>query len=262
MREFTDQMGRLVSIPAFPQRIISLCPSLTESLFDLGMGDRVVGRTRFCIHPASQVRPVVRVGGTKDIVYDRVDALKPDLILAEKEENTPEMVERLASQYPVWVADVVDLPSAYQMIDSLGRIGGVKDSAELCVTQIKQGFDALTASFPPLSVLYFIWRNPWMVVGEGTYIHDVLTHLGLRNLGADLSGRYPHISEAEIQEMKPDLIWLSSEPYPFKSEHLAELGTFTPQIQLVDGEKFSWYGTHMQKAIPYFHKVRQELNPF
>ena len=256
---YTDQLGRTLALPRRPMRIVSLCPSITETLYALGAGDRVVGRTRFCIHPRAAVGGAVRVGGTKEIRYDRLAALTPDLIIAEKEENTPEMVARLAQDYPVYVADVRDVPSALAMIRDLGQLLGAEVPAHRLADRIEQGFAALTAG-PPRRVAYLIWRAPWMGVGGDTYIHDLLRRLGWTNVLLSLPGRYPVFSLEELVAAAPELVLLSSEPFPFDASHRAELAAHLPgaEVRLVDGEMFSWYGSRMEAALPY---LRGLLSP-
>jgi iron complex transport system substrate-binding protein len=251
--ESTDQIGRLVQLPAQPQRIISLCPSLTETLLHFGLGTRIVGRTHFCIHPAEVVAGITAVGGTKNLKEDRVIALQPDLVICEKEENTREMVDWLAERYPTYVTDVRDIPSALDMIRRLGQITGCQAQGDTLAAKVDATFAQLPSFTGPADVLYFIWRKPWMVAGQDTYIDALLDHIGLRNLARDFAGRYPSLDTAQLARLSPDYVWLSSEPYPFKEAHIAELqGLFpTAKIMLVDGEMFSWYGVRMREFPGY-----------
>lgn len=252
-----DHLQRSVTIPQQPKRIVSLCPSITETLFDLGLLDRIVGTTRFCIHPLEKVAKTTRVGGTKSLDYERLHDLKPDLVIAEKEENTPEMVAALTQRYPVYVMDVVSVPSAIKMINDLGLIFGVEPAAGKLAAQIAHGFNSLQ----PLSVtrrtLYLIWRKPYRVAGLETYIHDILSRCNLENVGGLLTGRYPELTLDTFRELNPHLILLASEPFPFRDKHRNEMQRLaaTADIRLVDGEMFSWYGSRMLSAIPYLQKL-------
>lgn len=246
----SDDLGRRVELSFPPQRIISLCPSQTETLLALGLGQRVVGRTRYCIHPAAQVSVITEVGGTKQIKLAEIAALKPDLIIAEKEENRRGDVAALAQNFPVYVTDVRDVDSALRMIHSFGKLCAVESPAESLANRIEQRWQRLKPLPQSKNVAYLIWRKPWMVAGNDNYIDDVLKRCGLRNVFADHPCRYPEITLGEIVAWSPDVVLLSSEPYPFTDEHLVEFAARLPRskVLLVDGEIFSWYGARMLKA--------------
>lgn len=253
-----DQMKRTVPVPEFPQRIISLVPSQTELLHDLGLGDRVVGITKFCVHPAEWFRSKERVGGTKKIDMEKVRALKPDLIIGNKEENERKDIALLAQEFPVWMSDIRDLPSALAMIEGVGGITGTTAEADRIVEGIKQGFAKLQPREEPRTVAYFIWREPYMVAGHGTFINDMLQRMGLENVFDEGDARYPEITERDLAEADPEVILLSSEPYPFKEEHLLELNMICPgtPVHIVDGELFSWYGSRLLRSPEYFSGLK------
>lgn len=255
-----DHLQRAVTIPVEPQRILSLCPSITETLFALGLGDRVVGRTQFCIHPSDRISSVHTVGGTKQVDDDKIAALAPDLIIAEKEENTQDIVERLATRYPVYVVNVESIADAYTMIRDVGTITGTAEAANALVTRIQAKLHDLPR-FDGKKAAYFIWRKPYMVVGKTTYIDAMLAHIGFTNPFAELDGRYPVVTVEQIQHMKPDIVLLSSEPYPFAEGHVLELQEHLPDtpIVLVDGEMFSWYGVRMLQAADYVSEWQKEI---
>jgi ABC-type Fe3+-hydroxamate transport system substrate-binding protein len=248
--EFTDQLSRIVNLPVSPQRIVSLVPSQTELLFDLGLGDRVIGVTKFCVHPPQALKTKTIVGGTKNFWYDVIDQLKPDLIIGNKEENYEAGIHYLETRYPVWMSDINDLESALAMIQSVSVITQVQEKGRQLVNKIRAGFYALPL-FPSVRVLYLIWY-PWMAVGSNTFIHSMLLQLGLTNVISQ--SRYPQLTDRTIQQLIPDLILLSSEPFPFKETHKAELQHLLPQARIlpVDGEMFSWYGSRMLQAADYF----------
>ena len=256
LKNWTDHLGRKVTLPETPQRIISLCPSITETLYTLGLSERVVGRTHFCIHPAKFVEGAGRIGGTKKVDYAAVAALEPDLIIAEKEENTREIVETLAADWPVYVTDVRDVACALRMIADLGHLTGTADHARALTHDITVTWATLKFPPRPIRVAYFIWRKPYMVVGADTYIHAVLQYCGLLNVCAHLDGRYPTLAEHELAALKPEVILLSSEPYPFKAQHVLEIQSLAPEARviLVDGEMFSWYGARMIQAADYLRQ--------
>lgn len=249
---FTNQLHRHIELPYPPQRIISLVPSQTELLFDLGLAEKIVGITKFCIHPQEKVKNVPKVGGTKNFHFEKIDALAPDLIIANKEENYREGIEQLAQKYPVWISDIYTLEDALKMITSIGEVCAKKIEAQIMVSFIDSAFRLLAKTYSG-RVAYLIWKNPYMVAGSHTFIHDILQRLGFENAFAE-KPRYPEVNLNEIAEKKPDYIFLSSEPYPFKEKHLQEFQSFFPasKIQLVNGEMFSWYGSRLLEASKYF----------
>jgi ABC-type Fe3+-hydroxamate transport system substrate-binding protein len=249
-------------LSSLPRRIVSLVPSQTELLYDLGLGEEVVGITKFCIHPETWFRSKTRIGGTKTVHLDKIKALQPDLIIANKEENVKEQVEALAAIAPVWMSDIHTLDDSEQMISDIGRLTGKQEKAESINNRIRQGFLNLQQpeTAPQTSVLYLIWREPWMTVGKDTFIHDILLRMGLHNAWGEQS-RYPELSLQDIKDHRPDFIFLSSEPYPFKEKHVTELRAVVPgtKIILVDGEMFSWYGSRLQWAGPYLETLRTSM---
>ena len=250
-----DQRGKTINIPFLPKRIISLVPSQTELLADLGLEEHVVGITKFCIHPPAWRKTKALVGGTKHFDFEAIHSLQPDLIIGNKEENYKEGIEALEGRYPVWVSDIITLQDAFGMIAGVGQMTGSILAASRMVNAIRDAFTQIK-KYEPLSVLYLIWKKPWMAAGSGTFIHEMLTTIGLNNVAVHLP-RYPEVSSQQIHELKPDLIFLSSEPYPFQDKHKAELQQFCPasKILLVDGEMFSWYGSRLLKAPAYFNSL-------
>lgn len=257
MPTMIDQLGRTVDVPVAPQRIISLVPSQTELLYDLGLGERVVGITKFCVHPETWFHSKHRVGGTKKVDIDKVRALKPDLIIGNKEENTKKDIEALAKEFPVWMSDVRDLPGALDMIGRVGDLTGTSAKANEMRSGIERAFGALKPLEPTLTVAYLIWREPYMAAGHGTFVNDMLRRCGLENVFDEGDARYPEITPQELAEADPDLILLSSEPYPFNEEHIADLNMICPgtPVRLVDGELFSWYGSRLLRSPAYFSGV-------
>lgn len=257
MPVFIDMTGRTIEIPANPQRIISLVPSQTELLYDLGLDTRVVGITTFCVHPETWYKSKPRVGGTKKVHIEKVRELRPDLIIANKEENVREQVEAMEAIAPVWVSDIATYEEALSMIAHVGRITSTEARAQELIQSISNQFALLACDevIPTPTALYLIWRDPWMSVGGDTFIHDMLTRAGLINVTTNTS-RYPALSREQIQSMHPDVVLLSSEPYPFHEKHFAELQEILPSanITLVDGRMFSWYGSRLLYAPEYFQK--------
>lgn len=249
-------MGRSVRLGSSPPlRIISLVPSQTELLYDLGLGERVVGITKFCVHPETWYKTKHRIGGTKKVDFAKVRALKPDLIIGNKEENDRQDVQQLEKEFPVWMSDVRDLAGALDMVERVGALVGEPERAADLSQRIAQAFNIISPLKEPLTVAYFIWREPFMVAGHGTFINDMLQRCGLVNVFDEGDARYPEISPRELAEADPDIILLSSEPYPFKEQHMDELNMICPgtPVRLVDGEMFSWYGSRLLRSPGYFN---------
>jgi ABC-type Fe3+-hydroxamate transport system substrate-binding protein len=260
MPSFTDQTGRTITLDKTAQRIISLVPSQTELLYSLGLDQEVVGITKFCVHPEEWFHSKTRIGGTKELKPGLIRQLKPDLIIANKEENVKEQVEELAEHYPLWVSDVNDVASALEMISTVGLLTGRKEESVKLVTAIQTKFSQLPVIGLKPSVAYLIWKDPYMSTGGDTFINAMLESAGFKNIFSDRA-RYPELTIGEIQARKPDFIFLSSEPFPFKQKHIEELQPLFPQtkILLVDGEMFSWYGSRMITAAGYFHSLQERL---
>lgn len=256
MTVYVDQLNRQVNIKSSPQRIVSLVPSQTELLFDLGAAGRVVGVTKFCIHPAEAIATTTIVGGTKKIKHDVIKALQPDLIIANKEENTKEDLELLMQHYPVWISDIKNLNDVFSMIANVGEIIGRENEAKKLNLEIKKGAAILAEKATSFKtgkrVAYFIWYKPWMVAANDTFIHSMLELCGWQNV-FDTRQRYPAIEIEELIKLNPEIILLSSEPFPFKTKHIDMLKAVCPnaQVILTNGEMWSWYGSRLTKALPY-----------
>jgi ABC-type Fe3+-hydroxamate transport system substrate-binding protein len=251
---YFDQLKRPLVIEKKPQRIISLVPSQTELLVDLGLKKELVGVTKFCVHPKGLKKEKTIIGGTKDFRYDVIDALQPDLIIGNKEENYQEGIERLAQKYPVWMSDIYNLEDAFGMMKGVGAITGSMDKARELVKQIREDLDKLAYTEKGTAV-YLIWKDPMMGVGPQTFIDDMLIRCGLLNM--IINPRYPEVSIEELKDLNPDYLLLSSEPYPFKQKHVEEFATQLPQtkVQLIDGEMFSWYGSRLMYFRDYFESI-------
>lgn len=250
-----DQMGNYVTISFPPKRIISLVPSQTELLADLGLDQEVVGITKFCIHP-ERWKHKPHVGGTKHFDFEIIKRLGPDLIIGNKEENFQEGIAALREICPVWMSDIETLSDATSMIRAIGVLTDREHRAIQIAGSIEDSFGAIP-KFERKKTLYLIWKKPWMVAGRNTFIDHIMSSLGLIN--AVNTSRYPELSESEIQRIDPELILLSSEPYPFNETHRQALMQLCPNanVQLVDGEMFSWYGSRLLKAPAYFETIRQ-----
>ncbi|MDO5616689.1 MAG: helical backbone metal receptor [Cruoricaptor ignavus] len=240
-------------------KIVSLVPSITETLFDFGLDKtEIIGRTKFCIHPKSSVKDIEIIGGTKNLNLEKIKKLNPDLVIANKEENEKSQIENLQKSLNVWVTDIENLEDNKTFLSELGAMLNRENTAEKYIGKIADIFDKSTIK-EELSVAYLIWKNPYMTVGSDTFIHEILTRLGLRNI-FNSEKRYPEITVENM--VTADYIFLSTEPYPFSNKHITELQTALPKskIILVDGEAFSWYGTHLAKCEIYFQTLKKLLN--
>ncbi len=262
MNTFIDQTGYKIKLNGAPQRIVSVVPSQSELLWDLGLKDQLVGISKFCIHPKEMFANVQKVGGTKKLDLDKIRRLKPDLIIGNKEENEKGQIELLRKEFPVWMSDIYNLNNAYNMIEKVGEITGKEANAASLIKNIKERFSQLhLSSLNGKKVAYFIWYDPLMAVGSNTFIDSIITELRMRNVFNDLK-RYPEISKGDLQRSGADFIFLSSEPFPFKQKHidLFEKSCPNAKVVLVDGEMFSWYGSRLLKAPAYFEKLNSDLD--
>jgi ABC-type Fe3+-hydroxamate transport system substrate-binding protein len=258
---YIDQLDREITLLKFPKRIVSLVPSQTELLVSLGLSDKIVGVTKFCVHPETIRNQKAIVGGTKKINYEKIKKLNPDIILCNKEENTKEIVKHLQEEYPVHVSDVFSISGALEMIKQYGNIFDKKAEATLLISRIqseKESFEDYVSMIPQKRVAYFIWKTPWMVIGKNTFVDHLLKVNGFINVfgGKD---RYPEVSKEELSAIQDlDLVMLSSEPYPFSEKHINEMKNITnAKIILVNGEYFSWYGSRLADAFSYFKTLHE-----
>ena len=258
---FTDQLGTSHTFETTPKRIISLVPSQTELLYDLGLEENIVGITKFCVHPFHFKSTKKNIGGTKKVHVEKIRLLQPDIIIANKEENTKEIVEELSTICPVWVTDIITLEDNLKMIEDFGQLFNKRTEAQKWKDKINfalTDFRQFIKDKPIQKVAYFIWANPYMVAGNHTFINEMLKLNNFQNIYENREERYP---EVIIQKMRiqgdPDFVLLSSEPFPFTDEHAFELGRFTHHATtvFVDGELFSWYGSRLVKSFDYFKKL-------
>ena len=261
---YIDQLGNQHTFKTTPKRIVSLVPSQTELLYDLGLEEEIVGITKFCVHPKHLKATKQIVGGTKQVKYDKIKALQPDIIIANKEENTKEIVEELSKICPVWVTNIITIEDNLQMISDFGKLFNKRTEARKWndkITFAYNDFQQFIKDKPFRKVAYFIWANPYMVAGKETFINEMLVLNRFENIYKE-KGRYPEIELEKIrQEGDPEIVFLSSEPFPFKDEHAFEIGRCTHHAKtiFVDGELFSWYGSRILKAFPYFKKLHEKL---
>lgn len=262
MKTFYDQLDRKLDIVVPPKRIISLVPSQTELLVDLGLIDSLVGVTKFCVHPESLREKKIVVGGTKQVHMDKIRKLAPEIILCNKEENTLEMVKELEEIAPVHVSDVKNIDDSIELIREYGEIFQAREKASAIagrILDLRNDFKKFVEGKPVQTVVYFIWKNPWMVVGRDTFIDHLLKINNFKNIFSENKSRYPEVYLKQLENKKIDHILLSTEPFPFKDEDKKEFKNIGRNdcIHIVDGEFFSWYGSRLVAAFDYFKKLHQ-----
>lgn len=258
-----DQLNRKIHLENVPKRIVSLVPSQTELLFDLGLESSIVGITKFCVHPVHFRKKKTIVGGTKDVHFDTIKALQPDIILCNKEENTLEMIQELETIAPVHISNVFTIDDCLELIIMYGQLFSKQMESHRLENQIRlkhDNFKAFVEDRPTLKTAYFIWKKPWMVAAKETFIDEMLTVNKFNNYYGHLK-RYPEVELSEHTAESAELVLLSSEPFPFKEKHRILLKRFFPKAKIivVDGEAFSWYGSRLLKTFDYFKSLHQDL---
>jgi ABC-type Fe3+-hydroxamate transport system substrate-binding protein len=252
MKKFKDQLGREISFEATPTKIVSLVPSITELLIDLGLEKSIIGRTKFCIYPEEKCKSIPRIGGTKNPRIDEIIKLEPDIVFANKEENLREHIDLLANYTNCYVSNIQTIEHALNMINDVGTICDKKSQSNQLITAINNSRN----SFPKNKekAIYLIWNKPYMSIGHDTYISSFLNEIGYQNILPQDTVRYPTLSLEEIKQLSPDKLLLSDEPFPFKEKHQAELQSLLPntKVELINGSYCSWYGSRMLEALEYF----------
>lgn len=244
------------------KKIVSVVPSITELLHYFELNDETIGITKFCIHPHEWFTSKTKIGGTKNINTEKIIALNPDLIICAKEENTKEQVELLAEKFPVYICDVHTYDDAMQMIKEIGILTNKLEEAIQLTYEIENSFaESQSIIKEKTAAAYIIWKEPYMTVGNDTFIHDMMQKIGIENIFKHTT-RYPIFTIEDLKALKPSLILLSSEPYPFSENHIEEMKQIFPRakVLLADGEMFSWYGSRMLKVPAYFKKLCEAIN--
>jgi ABC-type Fe3+-hydroxamate transport system substrate-binding protein len=242
-----------------PRRIVSLVPSLTEALFALGLGGRVVGVTDWCVHPAEAVAALPKLGGTKNPDLPAILALRPDLVIANQEENRRKDVERLgAAGIAVWVTYPRTVRDGAALLREIASLGASAEAIRDVVEPVERALQAALAARggPRARVFCPIWRDPWMSVGPDTYAHDLLALCGGENVfGGRSDRRYPRVRLAEVESAAPEVVLLPDEPYAFGPIDAAEIARLDipasreGRIHLIDGTWVSWYGPRIRSAL-------------
>lgn len=253
-----DHLGKALKLKVPAKRIVCLAPSITELLFDLGLIDKLVGRTKFCIYPEGGFTNAKIIGGTKNVHIEKVKDLNPDLVIANKEENVKEQVEQISLFTNTFTTVIKNKEDALKMIVDIGQLTGSDIPAQNIINQIKTN-DSIIEKTDKISMAYLIWKEPFMTVGGDTFISNYMKEFGFHNC-FETENRYPQISIEEIKLKNPDVILLSSEPFPFSNEHLEEIQKLTNiRTELIDGSYCSWYGSRMIEAGKYLRHMRNKL---
>ncbi|HEV3110307.1 MAG TPA: helical backbone metal receptor [Candidatus Binataceae bacterium] len=259
--EWRDELGFRLELDEPPQRIVSLVPSLTETLFALGLDRQVVGVTKFCVEPAGGVASIEKIGGTKNPDLRAIAALQPDLVIANAEENRQQDVERMRARgLKVFVTYPRTVSGALESILGLGRVTHREPEAAALAREIVRVVSVIETSLGiwnklRLRVFCPIWKKPWMTFNEDTYAHDVLRMLGFLNVFGDANDRYPRTTLQEALDRRVQVMVLPDEPYAFGDADVAELKAELPsglsrRIMLISGRDLHWYGVHMIKGLP------------
>jgi ABC-type Fe3+-hydroxamate transport system substrate-binding protein len=255
----TDMIGRSVQINTPLKRVVSLVPSQTELLYALGLSDRIVGHTIFCVHPKEKNSNSIAVGGTKKVKFELIHDLNPDLVICNQEENTQDIVNQLSENFPVWVSAIQNMDDSYAMIQQIAALTSREKESVQLINQIKENFKSIKV-YHKYDCIYLIWKKPYMTVGSDTFISNMMEEAGFINIIQ--ANRYPQLREQDLQTLNPEVLLLSSEPYPFNESHIRELQALLPntKILLVDGELFSWYGSRPIYAAEYFNELQRRLH--
>lgn len=249
-----------------PLRIVSLVPSLTELVCELGLLPALVGRTGFCIHPREALRAVPKVGGTKDVDIDKVRALAPTHLIVNVDENEKPTVDALARFVPnVVVTHPIEVADNLELYERFGRLFGREARAAELAARLREAMGRVAAqSFAPLPVLYLIWRKPWMTISADTYIAKMLRMVGLLAIAPAGGDRYPVVDFASFDARRADTVLLSSEPYRFTDEHCRQMradpAIGVADVRLIDGEMTSWYGSRAIEGLDYLLAFRRRLD--
>lgn len=261
MLKYKDQLGNIIKLDKKPLRIISIVPSQSEFLWDIGLRNELVGITKFCVHPGEMFKSIERVGGTKNLNINKIRALKPDLIIGNKEENEQADIELLQKEFNVWMSDIFTFDDAFEMMNGLGEIFDKKNQAKKIVDEIKRTLPEVKNIFKGQKTAYFIWYKPYMCAAKNTFIDHVLNYVGLKNALGNLK-RYPKLDDEKLKQIELEFCLLSSEPFPFKVKHIKELRDKLPEakIVIVDGEIFSWYGSRLLHFTEYVKQLKKMLD--
>lgn len=262
-----DDLGDTLTLERRPERIVSLVPSITETVIALGAAERLVGITSYCVEPAEAVARIAKVGGTKGFHLDRIEALAPDLVVANKEENRKHHIDALREHYPVFVTYPRTLEDAIKMVGDLGALTGESNAAARIIADYGRAIAALDAEAVAvrLRTACMIWRDPWMAAGPDTYMSRLLERFGFENIFEDGGGRYPETTLETIAGRRAELVILPSEPYEFGDRDRDEVQSFFTsrghdvRVIRMDGSYLTWFGVRTVAAVGYLGAAKVAL---
>ncbi len=263
-----DDLGREHVFATPPRRIVSLVPSLTETIVFLGAKEKLVGITDYCIRPEGTLAAITRIGGTKNPDIAKILSLPPDLVIANKEENEKRHIEALEREVPVFLTYPRSVQDTAKTVRDLGIILEAENTAERFTSAIAAFLHSIKSDPPfsqPLRTACMVWRNPWMAAGPDTYASNLLGVFGFENVVPDLENRYPKMTLDAVLERKPDVILLPDEPYDFGDEDKAFVADFlgkrnaTSRVELIDGAYLTWFGSRTLEALVYLKGIRRRL---
>ncbi|MCF8296512.1 MAG: helical backbone metal receptor [Saprospiraceae bacterium] len=251
-----DDLGNLLILPSKINKIISLCPSVTETLFALGLRKKIVGRTRYCIHPENEVSQIPTIGGVLDVSIEKIREINPDIIFAVKQENSKENIKKVTAEFPVYVFDVDDIQSSLNMIATIGCLCDALNLSVNLLSAILNKIDGIKTISKTNTFIYLVWKNPFMAAGEKTYISKLLERFDFVNCIDNYSKTYVNFNINDLIIHDADYVFLPSEPYKFTETDKQDIQKYFPnsKVLLVDGEMFSWYGSRLVKAVDYISK--------
>lgn len=256
MKTIIDQTGNEIRVADEIESLVSLVPSLTELLFFFKMDEKIKGVTDFCVHPVDKVALKTKVGGPLNFDIDKIESLRPDIVFASKGENSKGLVNKLMEKVPVFICDINSLEDAFKAIEKIGFICNQTDLAQNLTQNLSISFDKLKEP-TGISVIYLVWEKPFIVAGNNTIVHDILTKTGIKNAFGGIKG-YQKITNKQLTEAQADIVLLPSEPFQFGQHHIEQYKQLLPhcKVLLVDGQYFCWYGNRLLLAVNYLKNLK------
>lgn len=259
MINLTDQLGHQISLNKPPTRIVSLVPSITELLHDLDLAEYVVGKTKFCIYPKNGFTNSTIIGGTKNVNIEKIKELAPDLVIANKEENVQDQIVKIRKFSPCYTSQVKIIDDAIHLISEIGSICNRRKEAQKMIITLNHLLKSQISPKKNIKIVYLIWQKPYMTIGGDTFISNFLHEFGFINCFSNQL-RYPETDINEIISKSPDIIFLSSEPFPFNIKHQEDIqAKCSIKTMLIDGSYCSWYGSRMLNSVNYLRQLINNL---
>lgn len=262
---FFDDLGNELTFEKTPKRIISLVPSLTETLYDLNLEENILGITKSCTHPVHFKHTKTIIGDVKDVEIEKIKDLQPHIVFCNKGENSLETIKKLQEFTQVYVTVVKTIDDSIRLVEKLGLILNRRVDAKLINHKINLKLEDFTQFIKEYDVKkagYFIGYNPWVAAGDNTFINALLALNKFENIYTNKEDMYPIIEAKKIRlEGDPDFVFFPSHPFAFNDKHIFEMGRFTHHASAVyvDGQMFSWFGSRLIKSFDYFKSLRERI---